>query len=59
MLHVEAWFDQFNDTLPVMMSFSPEPPDGGRVIYTTFHNSEQAANLIKLASILNYLVFLL
>lgn len=58
-LHVEAWFDQFNETLPVMMSFYPEPPDGGRVVYTTFHNSEQAANLVKLASILNYLVFLL
>jgi len=41
------------------MSFNPEPPDGGRVIYTTFHNSEQAANLAKLASIVNYLVFLL
>jgi len=59
LLHVEAWFNEFNDTLPVMMSFNPEPPDGGRVIYTTFHNSEQAANLAKLASIVNYLVFLL
>ena len=49
------------DTLPyvgpVVLSHQPAVAGAGRVVYTTFHNDEQADKLM--VKILNYLVFLL
>ncbi len=42
---------------PVVLSHQPAVPGAGRVVYTTFHNDEQADKLM--VKILNYLVFLL
>ena len=43
---------------PAVVSFQPPgQPKAGRVVYTTFHNDEQADALMQ--KILNYLVFLL
>ena len=58
LLHMEAYFDQFGETRPIMMSFSPYP-DGGRVVFTNFHNEEGWGIQQDLAQILNYVVFLL
>ena len=44
------------DSGPLVMSFTPAP-GAGRAIFTTFHNDEQADELIL--KILHYLVFLL
>ena len=42
----------------MMMSFTPET-DGGKVIYTTFHNDEQPTTQTDMQSILEYTVFLM
>lgn len=42
---------------PVVLSHQPPVAGAGRVVYTTFHNDEQADKLM--VKILNYLVFLL
>lgn len=55
-VHINGYVDQFKEVLPFTLSFIPEKK-GGRVIYTTFHNSEQITK--EMAIILNYLVFLL
>ena len=43
----------------MMMSFQPEGPSGGKVIYTTFHNDEQPTAGGDMESILEYTVFLM
>lgn len=61
MVHVQGFFkqDQYNDTLPMMVSFKPYPK-GGRVVYTNFHNDEQTGQaLLDLKTILNFVVFML
>jgi len=60
LVHIEAAFKQFgNAVLPTMMSFLPEA-GGGRVVYTNFHNDEQAGQIkIDLKNILNFVVFML
>jgi hypothetical protein len=43
---------------PAVVAYQPpNSPQAGRVVYTTFHNDEQADALMQ--KILNYLVFLL
>lgn len=42
---------------PVVLSHQPAVPGAGRVVYTTFHNDEQADEIM--VKLLNYLVFLL
>lgn len=56
--HIEAYFTQFSEIQPIMMSFKPYV-DGGRVVFTTFHNEEGWGIQQDLAEILNYVVFLL
>ena len=55
-VHVEAYVEQFGQTLPLVVSFVPKP-GAGRVAYTTFHNDEQATGQMLVT--LNYLVFTL
>lgn len=51
-----------NAVQPFMISFQPNGIDAGRVIYTNFHNEEQAldpAQLSDMAEVLQYIVFLM
>lgn len=54
--HVIGYVDQFKAVQPLVMSFRPWPT-GGKVLYTNFHNDEQADK--DMQTILNYLVFTL
>lgn len=51
-----------NEVQAFMFSFQPSGIDGGRVIYTNFHNEEQALDpnqLSDMAEVLQYIVFLM
>jgi hypothetical protein len=55
-LYPDDWLDNTTWKGPLVVSFQPSSTSG-RVVYTTFHNDEQAdAIMLK---ILYYLVFLL
>ena len=55
-VHVDAWVEQFQQTLPLVVSFVPKP-GAGRVVVTSFHNDAQATEQVMI--VLNYLVFTL
>jgi hypothetical protein len=55
-VHVDAYVEQFGQTLPLVVSFVPKP-GAGRVVVTTFHNDAQATDQMLVT--LSYLVFTL
>lgn len=61
MVHIRGVFKEYPDEVrPIMLSFTPYPPNGGRVIFATFHHAEQTGALLTgVAKILNYVVFML
>lgn len=62
-VHLEGPNSAYGNAIqPFMFSFQPNGIDAGRVIYTNFHNEEQAldpAKLSDMAEVLQYLVFLM
>lgn len=59
-VHIEAPIKELGSKVaPVMISFQPYAPDGGRVAYTNFHNEGQLVIGSDVVSILEYVVFLM
>ncbi len=59
MVHLRGEFKEYpGEIRPIMLSFQPYPPKGGRVVYANFHHDEQTGALLsEVAKILNYVVF--
>jgi hypothetical protein len=55
-MHVVAMIPQFETNQPLILSYRPTPTSG-RVIYTTFHNTEQ--DMEQMQKVLQYLMFFL
>ena len=54
----QANYPDFNATYPVMITFTPYA-NGGKVIYTSFHNDEQQVDVTTdMTMILDYAVFM-
>lgn len=62
-VHLEGPNSAYGNAIqPFMFSFQPNGIDGGRVIYTNFHNEEQVLDpnqLSDMAEVLQYIVFLM
>ncbi|MBP7126513.1 hypothetical protein KBD49_09140 [Myxococcota bacterium] len=58
-VHIEAMVKELGKVAPLMISFRPYPPDGGRVAFTNFHNARQLDLGSDITSILEYVVFLM
>ena len=59
MVHLRGEFKEYpGEVRPIMLSFQPYPPKGGRVVFANFHHDEQTGKLLaEVAKILNYVVF--
>ncbi|HOU54916.1 MAG TPA: hypothetical protein PLQ97_13390 [Myxococcota bacterium] len=58
-VHIQAMVKELGKVAPLMISFEPYPPDGGRVAFTNFHNARQLDVGSDITSILEYVVFLM
>jgi hypothetical protein len=61
MVHLRGEFKEYpGEIRPIMLSFRPYAPAGGRVVFANFHHEEQTGKLLaEVAKILNYVVFML
>lgn len=59
MVHLRGEFKEYpGEVRPIMISFRPHGPKGGRVIFANFHHDEQTGPLrAEVARILNWVVF--
>jgi len=58
-VHIEGLVKELGKVAPLMISFEPYPPDGGRVAFTNFHNARQLDLGSDITSIVEYVVFLM